>query len=61
LDRAIEHGKEHREPYRHSGRFDWTCRPHGRCPWCYMARKGRHLLKLAEWTRAVLLDEGEGT
>ena len=34
MDKAIEHGKEHRKPYRHSGRFDPTCRPHGSCPWC---------------------------
>lgn len=40
LDKAIEHGKEHRKPYRGSGRFDMTCRPHSggkyrtQCPWC---------------------------
>lgn len=46
LDKAIEHGKEHRKPYRKSKRFDWTCRNHGRgnhrghgaagnqCLWC---------------------------
>lgn len=38
LDKAIEHGKEHRKPYYHSGRFDLTCRPHGGCPWCEEAR-----------------------
>ena len=40
LDKAIEHGKEHRRPYRNSQRFDPTCRPHGGgraypCPYCY--------------------------
>lgn len=41
LDKAIEHGKEHRRPYRKSKRFDTTCRNHGgqpgggnQCPWC---------------------------
>jgi hypothetical protein len=34
MDKAIEHGKEHRKPYYHSGKFDLTCRPHGGCPWC---------------------------
>lgn len=34
LDKAIEHGKEHRKPYRDSRRFAWTCRNHGSCSWC---------------------------
>ena len=40
LDKAIEHGKEHRKKYHGSKRFDMTCRPHGGgrkaypCPWC---------------------------
>ena len=34
LDKAIQHGKEHRKPYYKSGRFDKSCRPHGGCPWC---------------------------
>lgn len=34
LEKAIEHGKEKRRPYRHSQRFDWTCRNHGSCAWC---------------------------
>ena len=34
LDKAIEHGKEHRKPYRGSKRIDRTCRNHGGCPWC---------------------------
>lgn len=41
LDKAIEHGKEHRKPYYHSGAFDLTCRPHGGCPWCESARAYR--------------------
>lgn len=34
LEKGIEHGKEHRKPYRGAGRFDRTCRNHGSCPYC---------------------------
>lgn len=34
LEKAISAGKEHRKPYRRSGRFDRSCRPHGGCPYC---------------------------
>ena len=34
LNKAIEHGKEHRKPYRKSKAIDKTCRNHGGCPWC---------------------------
>ena len=33
LDKAIEHGKEHRKPYRGSKEFDRTCRNHGSDDW----------------------------
>jgi len=46
LDKAIEHGKEHRKPYYKSGRYDKTCRPHGGCPWCYHNRF--HKIKKSE-------------
>lgn len=39
LDKAIEHGKEKRKPYRGSKAFDHTCRNHGGCPWCEENRK----------------------
>lgn len=46
LDKAIQHGKEHRKGYRERGRpgeCDKTCRPHGGgtsipCPWCERSR-----------------------
>ncbi len=41
LEQGIKHGKEHRKPYYHSGRFDRTCRPHGGCPYCENNRKHR--------------------
>jgi hypothetical protein len=34
LDKAIEHGKEHRKPYYKSKRFDRTCRHGGTCDCC---------------------------
>lgn len=34
LDKAIQHGKEHRKPYRGSKAVDSTCRNHGSCEWC---------------------------
>ncbi len=34
LDKAIQHGKEHRKPYHGSKAIDCTCRNHGSCIWC---------------------------
>ncbi len=34
LDKAIEHGKEHRKPYYDCRAIDATCRCHGSCDWC---------------------------
>lgn len=39
LNKAIEHGKEHRKEYHGSKSFDKTCRNHGGCPWCEENRK----------------------
>ena len=39
LDKAIEHGKEHRKQYRGSKAIDKTCRNHGGCDWCEENRK----------------------
>ena len=44
LEKAIEHGKEHRKPYRGWKRHDTWCRNHGGCNWCeddrlYQSRK----------------------
>ena len=39
LDKAIEHGKEKRKPYRGSKAIDATCRNHGSCQWCEENRK----------------------
>lgn len=34
LNKAINHGKEHRKPYTGSKAIDRTCRNHQGCPWC---------------------------
>ena len=34
LDKAIEYGKEYREPYRGAKGCDKNCRNHGNCEWC---------------------------
>ncbi len=33
-DKAIQHGKEYRKPYRGSARFDRSCRHGGNCGYC---------------------------
>lgn len=47
LDKAIEHGKEHRKPHRGSKGFDYSCRNHGSCPWCQGNRKYNNLKKIS--------------
>jgi len=39
LEAAIAHGKERRQPYRDSRRFDPACRNHKYCPWCRRERQ----------------------
>ena len=44
MNKAIEHGKEHRKPYRGGKAVDKKCRNHGGCEWClgnreYSSRK----------------------
>lgn len=39
LDKAIEHGKEHRRPYTGAKAIDSTCRNHGSCEWCHRNRE----------------------
>ena len=55
LNKAIEHGKERRKPYRGSKAFDKTCRNHGGCDWCrenrlhkFKKKKKKTLDKLKE-------------
>lgn len=34
LDKSIEHGKEHREPYKGAKSVDHQCHNHSSCSWC---------------------------
>lgn len=45
LNKAIEHGKEKRQPYRKSKRFDSSCRNHGGCPWCESNRTRKNTIR----------------
>ena len=45
-NKAIEHGKERRKPYRGSRRWDRSCRNHGSCGYCrdnrlYSVKRGK--------------------
>ena len=42
LDKAIQHGKEHRKPYHGAQAVDPSCRPHGGCDWCEGNRMHKH-------------------
>ena len=43
MEKAIEHGKEHRKEYRGAKAVDRTCRNHGSCMWCYYGRMHNNL------------------
>lgn len=49
LDKAIEHGKEHRKPYTGGKAVAYSCRNHGWCYWCMRNRlwkfRDRHYVK----------------
>lgn len=66
LDKAIEHGKEHRKPYYGSKVFDRTCRNHGgngkhhsgwQCPWCKENRLFQTLKEKAKSEANLKLSE----
>lgn len=42
LDKAIQHGKEHRKPYRGGKAIDYTCRNHGGCLACLSNRTHKY-------------------
>lgn len=53
LNKAIQHGKEHRKPYRGGKAIDKTCRNHGGCPACLSNRMHKFLRQMPA------LDTGE--
>lgn len=54
LDKSIEHGKEHRKPYRGSKAIDPSCRNHGGCPWCEGNRLYRTKKELEKWRNRLV-------
>ena len=57
LNKAIEHHKEYRKPYRGCKAIDKACRNHGGCPWCEENRKYKYIKnsqkmldRLKEWS-----------
>lgn len=59
LDKAIEHGKEKRKPYRGSKAFDKSCRNHGDCDWCRSNRMYQQL-KMEEASKQALEEIEDG-
>ena len=59
LDKAIEHGKEHREPYHGSKACDKTCRNHGSDNWATNNRlyRSNKLLEKSEQELEDFSDE----
>lgn len=49
LNKAIFHKKEKRTPYYDSRRFDYTCRNHKSCKWCFRNRIYKFLKKEIEF------------
>lgn len=47
LDKAIEHLKERRRPYKGAKAVDKTCRNHGSCDWCMSNRLHSSMRKIA--------------
>ena len=54
LDKAIEHGKERRKPYRGSKAIDPSCRNHDGCPWCEENRKHKFRERYIEDDDSIL-------
>lgn len=46
LDKAIEHGKEKRKPYKGAKAVDRSCRNHGDCNWCKSNRLHKNIKRL---------------
>jgi hypothetical protein len=53
LDKAIQHGAEHRKQYYGSRAFDASCRNHGDCPWCRRARQFKRMRAVAAALDAI--------
>lgn len=45
FEKAIEHKKTKRKPYRRSKAFDKSCRNHGSCAWCQKNRHHKNIIR----------------
>ena len=59
FDKAIEHGKERRKPYRGSKAIDPSCRNHGGCLWCEENRKHKFRDKEKDYHGRTRYNYGE--
>ncbi len=60
MDKAIEHGKEHRKQYRGGKAIDPCCRNHGGCPVCLGNRTHKYkkaMKNIDEWEFGEYNDE----
>lgn len=55
LDKAIEHGKEFRKPYRGSKLYARSCRNHGGCSFC--ERNRLHKFREKKYTDREIKEE----
>lgn len=53
LDKAIEHGKEHRKPYYDVKAIDRSCRNHGTCGWCKESRLYKHTKRINKMNEKI--------
>lgn len=60
LNKAIEHGKEHRKQYTGAKAIDCSCRNHGSCDWCKSNRLYQQL-KAEEASRQALEEVEDDT
>lgn len=54
LDKAIEHNKEKRKPYRGAKSCDSSCRNHGSCDYC---RRARLFSRMKSEERCILAEK----
>lgn len=57
LNKSIEHGKEHRKPYKGSKQYDPSCCNHGTCFWCQRNRRYREYKDKEKEKEKYSLDE----
>lgn len=61
LDKAVEHGKEKRRPYRGSKAIDCTCRNHGSCDWCRENRQIQYIRECEKMRVEITYYADDGT